>query len=400
MTLWRAVQSMTDLPSGQKAMDESYTSSFAVTHPNARRKLMFTYWGTRGSLPLLTRELARVAAARTDISCTFSISTSNELFSDFAFLGDDLLAVDTFLGKGELLLTHRRVRTLRSRLGERLAADRTRAVISLMPHVLSPLIAPVIRRAGVKYVAVVHDADAHPGDHYGIINWWLLREAIAADRVITLSNSVARRLTAARHIPEDKIRVLFHPDLNYGRAAGTDEGHAGPLRILFFGRIFRYKGLHLLIEAAEILRKSGVPLKLGVFGQGEINAVNRRRLSSLDAQVENRWIGNAEMQSILSRYDLVVAAHTEASQSGVISAALGSGLPVVATPVGGLVEQIAPDVTGIIAEAPTAPALAAAIRRVADDRVLLARMRRAVATTGADRSTERFFQQICEIALS
>ena len=386
---------------GEKAMSKMYSvPNFSITQQSVQNSLMFIYWGTRGSLPLLTRELARVSYERIEVNCTFSISTSNELFREFAFLGDKLLPVDIFPGNPRFLVSPGQIASLRSRLTARLTADKTKAVISLMPHLLSPLIAPAIHRAGVKHVAIVHDADAHPGDHHALVNWWLLREAIRADSVITLSNSVAKRLIATRNVPEHKVRVLFHPDLNYCREGARTGSHGDTLRILFFGRILEYKGLPIFIEASETVTKSGVPLKVGVFGQGEISSADRKRLKALDAEVENRWIDNAEIGAILARYDVMVAAHTEASQSGVISAALGSGLPVVATPVGGLVEQVIPNVTGIIADAATGPGLAAAIRRVAQDRVLLAEMRRGIALTSPNRSISFFFDQICEVALS
>jgi glycosyltransferase involved in cell wall biosynthesis len=385
----------------KQAMNRVYSvPKVALPGQRTQKSLMFIYWGTRGSLPLLTRELALVSRDRADVMSTFSISTSNELFREFAFLGDRLLSFDIFPSNPKFLLFPSQIGSLRSRLAARLAADRTSAVISLMPHLLSPLIAPAIRRAGVRHVAIVHDADAHPGDHHALVNWWLLKEAIAADRVIALSHSVAKRLIAARNVPEQKISVLFHPDLHYRDERTLPGGHSDPLRILFLGRILRYKGLPLFIEASEILRNSGIPLKIGVFGQGEIGAVERGRLIALDAEVENRWIDNREISSIFARYDVVVAAHTEASQSGVISAALGSGLPVVATPVGGLVEQLIPNLTGIIADAATGPSLATAIRRLAEDRALLAEMRKGIADTSANRSVGRFFDQICEVALS
>ena len=102
---------------------------------------------------------------------------------------------------------------------------------------------------------------------------------------------------------------------------------------------------------------------------------------------------------MLSRYDLVVAAHTEASQSGVIAAAFGAGLPVVTTPVGGLVEQVTHGVTGMIAASASARAIADAVRTIAQDMSLLGRLRHGVHATHPERSTARFFDELCDIAL-
>lgn len=123
------------------------------------------------------------------------------------------------------------------------------------------------------------------------------------------------------------------------------------------------------------------------------------RLLGLGSKIENRWLQHREFKSILPRYDVVAVSHIEASQSGVVAAAFGAGLPVVATPVGGLVEQVTTGVTGIIAESVSASALATALRTLVDDRSLLARFRRGIASRRAERSMERFYDKVCEIAL-
>jgi len=82
----------------------------------------------------------------------------------------------------------------------------------------------------------------------------------------------------------------------------------------------------------------------------------------------------------------------------VIAAAHGAGLPVIATPVGGLIEQIVPDVTGLIAADATGAALAAVIKRVAEDRFILQRMRRDIIASRGDRSMDRFLSELSDIA--
>jgi glycosyltransferase involved in cell wall biosynthesis len=372
----------------------------AVTGLSASvRPLMFAYWGRRGALSQFSLDLARVAAVRDDMRCTVSVSKQNEQFGRFEFLNGNLHVVDTYERHYQAFLCCWKLQSLRTSLMQRFARDGTRAIVSLMPHLWSPLIAPAIRRAGVKHVVIVHDADSHPGDCSGLLNAWLLREAAAANHVVTLTESVARRLVAARGVPERKISVLFHPDLTYGGGRGSGLNNDGPLRVLFFGRILPYKGLHVFAEAMTRLHRSGVSVRVGVFGEGRIDPVTTDTLSTLGAEIENRWIRHDEFGGIFARYDIVAAPHTEASQSGVVAAALGAGLPVVATPVGGLVEQITDGVTGILAEAPTVPAFAEAVRRVAENRGLLARLQCGIAARREERSMERFFDRISDLAL-
>jgi glycosyltransferase involved in cell wall biosynthesis len=358
---------------------------------------MFTYWGRQGSLSQLTLELANLAVARRNRAHTFSVSAQNELFDEFSFLRDNLLPIDTFDTRRQSLQIGR-IMCASGRLQNRFKRDCTRALVSLMPHVWSPCMKRVIRQAGVRHIVIVHDAKTHPGDWVGLVNGWLLREADAADHVITLSDFVASQLIA-RGLPRTKVSALFHPDLDYGCIAGCDQDASGPLRVLFFGRILPYKGLDLLVGAVECLRRSGVVVRLDVYGEGKIKPEVHARLLGLGSKIENRWLQHREFKSILPRYDVVAVSHIEASQSGVVAAAFGAGLPVVATPVGGLVEQVTTGVTGIIAESVSASALATALRTLVDDRSLLARFRRGIASRRAERSMERFYDKVCEIAL-
>lgn len=363
------------------------------------RPLMLAYWGRRGALCRLTYNLAVTAAARGRTDLTISISRNNELFDEFAQLSHIVLPVDTFSTPIGAFFALPALVRLRRSLAGLLAAERTRAFVSLMPHVWSPLIAPVIQRAGVRHIVVSHDDDPHPGDRTAIVNRWLLREIRSADHVVTLSHAVAKRLTVVAGIPRERVSVLFLPDLDYGVVADTScSRRTGPLRLLFFGRLLPYKGLTLFLDAVEILRRQSIAIEFGVFGAGNIGD-DAGRLKALGGEVENRWIKENEFKLILGRFDLMVVSHITASQSGVVSTALGAGLPVVVTPVGGLTEQIETEINGLIASAVTAEAIAQSIRRIAEDRMLLERLRQGVLATAPQRSISRFLDAIAALAL-
>ena len=249
------------------------------------------------------------------------------------------------------------------------------------------------RVGGAKYITIIHDAVGHPGDRTGLLVPWLRSEAHLADLVVTLSRAVADKLVAME-VPREKVLPLFHPDLTYGglpeprrRTGGT------PLRLLFLGRIMKYKGLPLLIDAVEALQAQGVAVRLGVAGSGDLGA-ERVRLSRLGAEIINRWLEDQEIVPLLARYDAVALPHIEASQSGVAAAAFGRGLPVVAMPVGGIAEQVIEGETGILAADETAGALAAAIRRLATDAALYGRISAHLCRTAANRSMTSFVERI------
>jgi glycosyltransferase involved in cell wall biosynthesis len=164
------------------------------------------------------------------------------------------------------------------------------------------------------------------------------------------------------------------------------------------GRILPYKGLSLFLDAVNTLRAKGLNVQIGVFGDGELGE-SADRLSMLGAEVVNRWLDASEIAATLARYDVMVVSHTEASQSGVIAMALGFGLPVVATPVGGLVEQIIDGRTGVLARRVDATALAEAIQRLVLDQELYRAICETIRCTRDKRSMERFVEACVAHAL-
>jgi glycosyltransferase involved in cell wall biosynthesis len=271
------------------------------------------------------------------------------------------------------------------------------AVVVLMSHLWTPLLAPRLKQAGIAYIVIAHDAAAHAGDITGIANRWLLRDLSHADRIITLSWAVTRALVACGRAPGHKITTLFHPDMSYGSGQLVVVGKEAKLRILFFGRILPYKGLPLFVETLNLLARRGIRVAAGVFGAGDLGD-SGERLRALEVEVVNRWIGEDEVAPILARYDLMVLSHIDASQSGLVAAAFGVGMPVVATPVGGLVEQVEHEKTGLIASRVDAEALADAIGRLALDRVMLQSMSEEIGRRRAQRSMAAFVDNIISIA--
>jgi glycosyltransferase involved in cell wall biosynthesis len=361
---------------------------------------MFTYWGRRGPLSQFALELGRTAQAEPGIRAVLSISRQNENFDAFRVLGPALFPVNTFQTNIGAVTQAWRIPFLRRELLRRIRRDKIKAIIELMPHVWTRLVSREFRRLGVRYVTVVHDADPHPGDRTGVLNGWLDASMRTADVVLTLSAAVAERLGCLGWVPRSKIFPLFHPDLSYAPPVALHPPREGEvLRLLFLGRIMPYKGLSLFLDAVDVLRHRGVAVKVGVYGEGKLGS-NTTRLEAMGAEVVNRWLSVREIGSILPHFHAVVLSHLEASQSGVAAAALGAGLPVIATPVGGLVEQIIDGVTGIIAERAEAHALAEAIMRLHVSPELYCAICDGIARTRENRSMVKFVKDAVSHALS
>src|SRR4029078_13439254 len=149
----------------------------------------FIYWGRRG-FSRFTLEAAR-AAREVGMNAFFSVSTSNEHFSEFRQLGD-IFPVDTFRTAPGALLNLPHVLEIRRTLVDWLVERQIELVINLMPHVWTPLISCGLGRQGIHYSVVIHSAEPHPGDPTSMVFKWLLTDARTADCVVTLSGFVRK----------------------------------------------------------------------------------------------------------------------------------------------------------------------------------------------------------------
>ena len=149
----------------------------------------------------------------------------------------------------------------------------------------------------------------------------------------------------------------------------------------------------------EILRHEGIAVEIGVFGEGALGA-NAVRLEAMRAEVVNRWLTESEIAAILPRFHALVFPYTEASQSGVAAAAFGAGLPIIATPVGGLVDQVIDGVTGVIARQVDARGLSEAAKRLLFDEAAYRTICDNIASSREQRSMRSFVREIVSHSLA
>lgn len=291
-----------------------------------------------------------------------SISAQSDLLAETRALGLPCDAVPTYRSALGFALGVARIPALRARLVAQARAHRADAVVSVMTHLWTPLVAPGLARAGIPYIPIIHDAAPHPGDPAAFWAWRLRRELAAASRAITLSAAVERVVAALRpDLALSRMRLGAHLDLPPPAALPRPPG---PIRLLMFGRLRAYKGLDLLRDAWPLLPPGRFTLR--VVGDGPAEALAPGLAALPGVTLEPRWVAEAEIPHLIAQADALVLPYREASQSGIVPVALAMGVPVVATPAGGLPEQIADAVDGLLAAAITAPALAAALARLAE----------------------------------
>jgi glycosyltransferase involved in cell wall biosynthesis len=321
-------------------------------------------WGRSGSGPKIAALLAEGFRACPEVSASLSLSTRAAILASANPPTCDL-PVRTYGGFPGLIVRALSAPFWARDLHRRLRALRPDLAVCAMPGPLDLVMAWVLRRLPLPFVVIVHDADAHPGDGFPLqlsLQRWLCR---SADQIAALSTHVGERLIA-QGLAERKGRALIrisHPPLPYDAPSRQDSG--GPLHLLFFGRLLPYKGLDLLEEALTILGRRD-DMAVRVIGAGPESPVLERLRTHACVTVENRWVAEDEVGTVIAWADALVLPYREASQSGIAAVALAAGRAVVATEVGGLREQLGAEGAAILCP-PTPSDIAAAIHRILTD---------------------------------
>jgi len=357
------------------------------------------HWGRRGGGPRFTYELARALLPIQSLETHLSLSRQSELYAQSRGLGLPAFDIDTYAGVTSFAVGSLRVHSIARKVAGYASREKIDVVLSTMHHLWSPFVLGEIRAAGPRIVSIVHDAQPHSGDWFPGWTWSLRREIAASDALITLSQHVADLLRTKFGISADRVHRLPHPAFSFEH--GPAKAHVPPAGrppcLLFLGRIKPYKGLFLFLDAACRIQAKR-PIKAVIAGEGDLAPYETalRRIERLE--VINHWIPEADIAAVLARADLVVASHLEASQSGIVPMAYGAGVPVVATPVGGIREQVRPGVTGLLADRVSAQSLADAIERLLGDAALYAQCAKGAAALGQDElSWQRFAPALVRI---
>lgn len=335
-------------------------------------------WGRRGAGPRFAAELAAALAAA-GARPILSLSRAAESFEGLAGLCPDGHHVAGGSGLAGLALQAGRLPVTLARLSGRLAAARPAAAICAMPGYLDPFVAARLAALRIPLVTVVHDVRPHRGDRHHAV-YRLQRRVVAHSRaVVTLSRFMADALAAAGPPGPagGTVVPLFHPpfafaDLDLPPPAAPPAARDGPLRVLVTGRIRGYKGVETALDAAAAL--AGRSLALRIAGAADDPPWLARARAMDDVALRLEWLDERALVAEIDAADLVLFPYSEATQSGLVPLCQARGRAVVATPVGGIAEQVEHGVDGMLAARADAAALAALLARFTDEPALAGRV--------------------------
>lgn len=235
-------------------------------------------------------------------------------------------------------------------------------------------------RAATRGAAVVHL-------HCEIEPSWILNtvpilvrgaDAVIADSLVTAQQVVGMQ-------PDVVYLGVSLPDKD-GTLTGDLQARTG--RILgTASRLVPLKGIVYLIRTMALLRAEFPDLRLEIAGSGPERAALEEEIGGLGLADRVRFLGwQADLERVLAGWDVFVQPSLKEGFPLAALEAMASGLPVVATSVGGLPELVENGRTGWLVPPADPGALADRLRKL----LLNADERRAMGAAGRRRVRERF----------
>lgn len=220
-------------------------------------------------------------------------------------------------------------------------------------------------------VTTIHDPKPHSGDEKLLLKKISLYYARKySNQIIVHGEKLKEQMIKEYTIPNEKVNAIpigEHEVAPFKKYERTDLKEDGNL-ILFFGRIYRYKGLAYLVKAEPIITNEVSDAKIIIAGTGEgFRKYEEMMINRDNFIVYNYRIPYKEGAELFQRCSVVVLPYIDASQSGVVLTAYGFKKPVVVTDVGSIPEIVDDGVTGFIVPPGDVNALAKAVVRLLKD---------------------------------
>lgn len=218
---------------------------------------------------------------------------------------------------------------------------------------------PAARLAGVQ--RMIH---TRHGQGYGISRREMIAFRLATrmtDRVVCVSRDSAS-ITRTAGVPPGRIRTLLN-GIDVSRFRSTSQAVDGPA--LAVGRLSPEKDFATLIRAAAIAYGKDKTFRLEIAGDGVCMMELRKLIEELRLEGAVRLLGQVQdIPSLLSRASVFTLSSLTEGIPLTILEAMASGLPIVATRVGGNPEVVADGETGLLVAPGNAEVLASALLEV------------------------------------
>jgi glycosyltransferase involved in cell wall biosynthesis len=166
----------------------------------------------------------------------------------------------------------------------------------------------------------------------------------------------------AKHSKANNVLLQMKPFSYFSKIAGDKP--VAHKNLLFFGRISKYKGVDLLLDAMPAVLDHFPAEELLIAGKGADDSILKHPVLSdkkNNISLLNRYIPNDELTGLIRNAKLIICPYLDATQSGVLMTAFALDKPVIATNVGAFPEHIKNGFNGVLVENVNAKDISTAI---------------------------------------
>lgn len=237
--------------------------------------------------------------------------------------------------------------------------------------VVDALVVRYLRARGVRVAVVVHDVVPH--DEGALSTRALHLYYRSFPQLVVHSDDAAMQLRAAGvrgemvTVPHGRYDIFDVDDLNRNDAREALGIEPDRTVALFFGNLEERKGLGVFVAAAE--RSDDESLLFLAAGQDFLTSQAPRELRDAvrgardvrGLRVDVGRVPHRDVQKYFRAADVVVLPYLEGSTSGVLKLALAFGVPVLATDVGDIRDELTEENGRLLVGSPTPAAILEAV---------------------------------------
>src|SRR5437016_6460841 len=230
-----------------------------------------------------------------------------------------------------------------------------------------------------RFFPITFSFTAHANDIFAPKNFEIGLDKLVGSACVIITETDFSEKFLRERFPErgDRIHRIYNGlDLaEFRRATFSSD----PPLIIAIGRLIAKKGFADLIRACALLVERGRSFRCEIFGEGPLENQLRAQIEELGLQERIQLPGakpQHELRARLGAASVFVLPSAPEIDGGmdnlptVIMEAMATGLPVVSTTIGGIPEMVVENETGFLVQPGDEVALAGAIEKVTNDRLL------------------------------
>ncbi|MFH1253226.1 MAG: glycosyltransferase family 4 protein [Candidatus Uhrbacteria bacterium] len=188
-----------------------------------------------------------------------------------------------------------------------------------------------------------------------------------------------------------EVRVLPNPVPDFPLSSRGIRS-PGPLRLLFAGQLERHKGIFDLLEAVNLLE---IPVELHVAGSGTYASLVQKQSAKDKRIIYHGFVSTNSLENLFSIIDaVVVPSRCLENSPTIIYESLQSGVPVIASDIGGLSELIQHGNNGYLIEPGNVQSLVKIIKSFTDEVVVFHQRYQAIQASVAAYSLKSYVDHL------